>query len=72
MRIDRNQTWDKYGNLLHEEIVERPQLPLDAAGVAATLNVVLGLWPLQDAANAVNCHPDELIAEAQAWAVAGK
>ena len=44
--------------------------PLDAAGVAATLNAVLGLWSLQDAANAVNRHPDELIAEAKAWAVA--
>ena len=41
--------------------------PLDAAGVAATLNVVLGLWPLADAANAVNQPEQALIDEAQAW-----
>jgi hypothetical protein len=44
--------------------------PLDPAGVAATLNVVLGLWPLEDAANAVGLTPDDLIAEAQAWEAA--
>lgn len=46
------------------------QQPLDAAGVIATLNVVLGLWSLEDAANAVDLPPEDLIAEAQAWAVA--
>ena len=43
---------------------------LDRAGVIATLNVVLGVWPLQDAANAVGVEPDGLVSEAQAWAVA--
>jgi hypothetical protein len=43
---------------------------LSPAGVAATLNVVLGLWSLQDAANAVGLTPDDLIAEAQAWEAA--
>jgi hypothetical protein len=43
---------------------------LSEIGVAATLNVVLGLWPLQDAANAVGLTPDDLIAEAQAWEAA--
>jgi hypothetical protein len=45
--------------------------PLDAAGVMATLNAVLGLWPIKDAANAVGLTPDDLVAEAEAWAVAG-
>ena len=36
----------------------------------ATLNAVLGLWSLQDAANAVGLSKQDLINEAQAWAVA--
>lgn len=42
--------------------------PLDPIGVMATLNAVLGIWPLDDAANAVGLTPDDLIREAQAWA----
>ena len=44
--------------------------PLDTLGVMATLNAVLGIWTLQDAANAVGLTPDDLIREAQAWAAA--
>jgi len=44
--------------------------PLDTNGVMATLNAVLGLWSLQDAANAVGLTPDDLVHEAQAWAAA--
>jgi hypothetical protein len=44
--------------------------PLDAAGVAATLNAVLGLWAVEDAANAVGQPPEALVAEAEAWAAA--
>ena len=43
---------------------------LEPAGVIATLNVVLGLWPIIDAANAVGLTPEDLVAEAQAWALA--
>jgi len=43
---------------------------LDTNGVMATLNAVLGLWSLQDAANAVGLTPQDLINEAQAWAAA--
>jgi len=43
---------------------------LDTNGVMATLNAVLGLWSLQDAANAVGLTPQDLIHEAQAWAAA--
>jgi hypothetical protein len=46
--------------------------PLDAVGAIATLNAVLGVWPLGDAANAVNLTEQDLINEAQAWAVAGE
>lgn len=42
--------------------------PLDAAGVSATLNAVLGIWSLTDAANAVRLPEQELVDEANAWA----
>lgn len=42
--------------------------PLNTEGVIATLNAVLGLWSVDDAANAVRLTPADLIAEAQAWA----
>ena len=44
--------------------------PLDTLGVFATLNAVLGVWTLTDAANAVGLPEADLIAEAQAWAAA--
>jgi len=71
MVVMRNQTWDVFGNLLKEEIVEEQQnnVSLDVFGVIATLNAVLGVWSLADAANAVGLTEQDLIAEAQAWAV---
>jgi hypothetical protein len=71
MVIIRNQTWDVFGNLLKEEIFEKQQnhVSLDVFGVMATLNAVLGVWSLADAANAVGLTQQDLIAEAQAWAV---
>lgn len=44
--------------------------PLDPIGVIAALNAVLGIWSLEDAANAAGVTPDDLIREAQAWAAA--
>lgn len=41
--------------------------PLDATGALATLLVVEGVLPLQDAANAVAEEPAHLVAEAEAW-----
>lgn len=41
--------------------------PLDFNGVAAALNVVLGLWSLEDAANAAGVPEDALVAEALSW-----
>jgi hypothetical protein len=74
MVVVRNQTWDIFGNLLKEEIVEDQSnhVPLDGFGVIATLNAVLGIWTLGDAANAVGLTEQDLIAEAQGWAVAAK
>jgi len=53
--------WQVYG----------PQ-PLEALGAAMTLLAVLGVVPLLDAANAVGLTPDQLVAEAEAWAAAGE
>jgi len=43
--------------------------PLDTNGVMATLNAVLGIWSVEDAANAVGLTPQDLVHEAQAWAL---
>ena len=68
----------------HGQIVEGPRpltvderrrygpQPLEPFGVMATLNAVLGLWPLTDAANAVGLTPDDLVAEAEAWKAAAE
>lgn len=47
-----------------------PRPPLDPTGALATLLAVIGAATVEDAANAVGLTPDDLIAEAQAWAVA--
>lgn len=57
-------------NAMQPEGWTEPKQPLDAVGVMATLNVVLELWTLEDAANAVGLQPEDLIAEAEAWAAA--
>lgn len=70
--IQRIEQW-RDGVLLGVEEVELPdpvQQPLPTDGVIATLNAVLGLWTLRDAANASGYTEAELIAEAQAWAAA--
>lgn len=46
--------------------------PLDAVGALATLLVVVGALNVVDAANAVQRSPEDLVAEAQAWAIAGQ
>jgi len=59
-------------NIVEEYDVDVPQQPLQGVQVLATLNAVLGVWSLQDAANAVRLSPQELVAEAQAWAAAAQ
>lgn len=59
------------GNIIEElELPDAPQQPLNVQGVFATLNVVLGIWSLEDASNAVRLMPEQLVAEAQAWHIA--
>lgn len=57
-------------NLISEvEFFDEP-ISLNSVGVIATLNAVLGLWTLSDAANVAGVTEAELIHEAQAWAAA--
>jgi hypothetical protein len=61
------------GNIVAEiDIPDPPPSPLHSDGVAATLNAVLGLWTIEDAANVVGLTPADLVAEAEAWAAAAK
>lgn len=59
-------------NIVEEYEIDTPQQPLQGVQIMATLNAVLGIWSLQDAANAVGLLPEDLIAEAQAWAATAK
>lgn len=43
---------------------------MDNAGALATLLVVEGVLPIEDAANTQQTVPEHLIAEAEAWSVA--
>lgn len=52
------QEWQRYG----------PQ-PLEPLGAAMTLLAVMGVLPVTAAANAVGLTADDLVAEAQAWAM---
>jgi hypothetical protein len=66
----------------HGQVVEGPRpltvderrqygpQPLDSAGALATLLAVTETVTVTDAANAVGLTPDDLVAEAEAWAVA--
>lgn len=58
-------------NLIEEiDIPDILKASLDFNGIFATLNAVLGVWTLEDAANAAKLTPEDLIAEAEAWAAA--
>jgi len=52
------------------ELPDPPQQPLSQVGALATLLVVTGVLTLEDGANALGLQPEQLVAEAQAWAVA--
>lgn len=52
------------------EVEDPPPVALDPVGALATLLAVTGTLDVQDAANAVRLSPDDLVAEAQAWAIA--
>ena len=64
--------WNSDGTLDRVEELPIPeQLPLYGIPLLATLNAVLGLWTLQQAADIAELPPEALVAEAEAWAVAG-
>ena len=67
----RHHYTDPAGNTHTWETPDTPT-PLDPLGALATLIAVLGLATPADAANAVGLTPDDLINEAQAWAVASE
>lgn len=52
------------------ELPDPPQQPLSQVGALTTLLVVTGVLTLEDGANALGLQHEELVAEAQAWAVA--
>lgn len=56
--------------VVYEAEVEIPDTPLDKLGALATLLAVSGLATVEDAANAAGLRPEDLIVEAQSWAVA--
>ena len=71
------QTFDADGNVTSTEaltglpiVPEFPPLDPAGAGPLATLLVVEGVLPLEDAAAAVQATPEHLIHEAEAWSVA--
>lgn len=69
MPLVNNQEWNAQGELIRDEWVEEPYLPLNGHQVVATLNAVLGVWALADAAHVAGVPIEHLIAEAEAWAV---
>ena len=59
------------GNIIEEiDLPDPPQQPLSQVGALTTLLVVTGALTLEDGANALGLQYEELVAEAQAWAVA--
>lgn len=67
----KNYYIDENGNRFEWETPD-VHAPLNSIGVMATLNVILGLWSLQDAANAAGVSPQDLINEANSWAAASQ
>jgi hypothetical protein len=54
------------------EVPDPPRSPLDHLGALATLLAVVGTLDVGDAANAIGLTADDLVAEAQAWAMGGQ
>lgn len=54
---------------IRREKISQAYPPLDSSGSLATLLVVEGVLPLQDAANAIQEAPEHLVAEAEAWSL---
>ena len=61
---------DPNGNTVTWETPDPPAPPLDPTGALATLLAVTETLTVIDAANAVGLTPEDLVAEAEAWAAA--
>jgi len=57
-------------NIIEEHDEPDVIVPLDPTGALATLLAVTEVVTVEDAANAVGLTVDQLVAEAEAWAVA--
>jgi hypothetical protein len=57
---------EEQARTMYEELIHGPT-PLDQAGSLATLLAVLSLATVEDAANAVDLTPQQLVDEADAW-----
>jgi len=58
------------GEIISQVWFDAVQQPLDAVGALATLLAVQQVVSVEDAANAVGLTAADLVAEAEAWAVA--
>lgn len=67
MTVNHYRTTD--GETLTYTQPDPPRSPLDHTGALATLLAVVGTLDVDDAANAVGLTADDLVAEAQAWAM---
>jgi len=62
--------FDANGNIIEQyDLPDSPRSPLDPTGALATLLAVTEVLDVDDAANAVGLTADDLVAEAQAWAM---
>lgn len=60
---------DADGTITIIDLPDPPHIPLNSAGTVATLLAVLGIVSLEDAAHAAQRTPEDLVHEAQSWAV---
>ncbi len=67
MPIQHNQSWDSEGNLIHEEWVDQPYMPLSGYQLIAALNACLSIWTLEEASNISGVSEEHLVAEVEAW-----
>jgi len=64
------QTFDNGRLVSVEDMADTTSAPLDATGALATLLATKGVLTTEEAADAVGLQPEQLVAEAEAWAVA--
>ena len=64
------QTFDNGRLVSVEDMADTTSAPLDATGALATLFATKGILTTEEAADAIGRQPSELVAEAEAWAVA--